>query len=78
MKLLVNLELELDLSSDIVKRLFNVLQEDSIESLVKDRLESCADLLGMSFPPDDDYDESMSVVELLVLDSISQRENDSE
>jgi hypothetical protein len=78
MKILVNVNLELDLSYDIVKRLDKVLLDDSIESIIKDKLESCADLWGMSFSPDDDYDESMSIVELLVLDSVNQRENDSE
>jgi hypothetical protein len=74
----ISIDLELDLSSDVLKRLHKVLRDDSIESMIKDKLESCADLLGMSFPPDDDYNECMSVVELLLLDSVSQREHDDE
>ena len=76
MKITINLDIEL--TQSLTERLRKVLRDDSIESIIKDKLESCADLWGMSFPPDDDYEESMSVVELLVLDSVSQRENDSE
>lgn len=78
MKLLINVNLELDLSTDLLKRLIYVIGDDTIESMLKDKLESNADLWEMSFPHDDDYDDDMSVVELLVLDSVSQRENDSE
>ena len=78
MKLLISIDLDIELSSDLAKRLLNVLGNDTIESVLKEKLESSADLWGMSFPHDDDYNDNMSIVELLVLDSVNQKENDSE